>query len=214
MSKVYLVTGASRGIGLGLTTALLQRPNTTVIAAVRDPSKATALQNLHCGNGSKIIIIKIDSGNRNDPATAILELQTQHGINVIDVVICNAGISDYYGPVSSTPLIEFQRHLEINTIAPIGLFQAVVPLLKKSAKPKFVGMSTRVASMADMGGMPLPAAAYGASKAALNYWIRKAHFENPWLIAFSLSPGYVPTFSISNISFFFFFFFLLLLLLF
>lgn len=39
--------------------------------------------------------------------------------------------------------------------------------------------------------MPIPAAAYGASKAAINYITRKIHFENDWLIAFFIHPGCV-----------------------
>jgi NAD(P)-dependent dehydrogenase (short-subunit alcohol dehydrogenase family) len=37
----------------------------------------------------------------------------------------------------------------------------------------------------------LPVTAYGSSKAAVNYIVRKIHFENPDLIAFPIHPGYV-----------------------
>jgi NAD(P)-dependent dehydrogenase (short-subunit alcohol dehydrogenase family) len=50
-----------------------------------------------------------------------------------------------------------------------------------------------VASIGDMGSLPLKSAAYGASKAAVNYIVRKIHFENPGLIAFPMSPGWVQT---------------------
>jgi norsolorinic acid ketoreductase len=41
--------------------------------------------------------------------------------------------------------------------------------------------------------MPMPVTAYGASKATLNYIVRKIHFENEHLIAFPISPGWVQT---------------------
>jgi norsolorinic acid ketoreductase len=40
---------------------------------------------------------------------------------------------------------------------------------------------------------PFPATALGISKAALNFLVRKIHFENDWLVAFPLHPGFVQT---------------------
>ncbi len=57
MVATYLVTGASRGIGFELTKQLLARGD-EVISAVRDPSKASALQGLP--NSNKLHIVKID----------------------------------------------------------------------------------------------------------------------------------------------------------
>lgn len=44
-----------------------------------------------------------------------------------------------------------------------------------------------------MGDIPVPATAYGISKVAVHYMLRKIHFENEKLIAFTLSPGWVKT---------------------
>ncbi len=57
MVATYLVTGASRGIGFELTKQLLARGD-HVIAAVRDPSKASALKSLP--NAANLDIVKID----------------------------------------------------------------------------------------------------------------------------------------------------------
>jgi len=69
----------------------------------------------------------------------------------------------------------------------------VVPLLKHAPKPVFVGITTGLASLGDMASLPVQSTAYGMSKAALNYAVRKIHFENEWLVAFVLSPGWVRT---------------------
>lgn len=116
-------------------------------------------------------------------------LQAQYGIDKIDVVIANAGISKYYGSAEITPISEVREHFEVNTIGVILLFQATAPLLKRSSAPVFVGISTGVASIGDMGTLPLPSAAYGISKVALNYFVQKVHYENPDITAFVLSPG-------------------------
>ena len=47
--------------------------------------------------------------------------------------------------------------------------------------------------MGDMEMYPLPDTAYGASKAALNFVVRKLHFEHENLTIFPISPGWVQT---------------------
>lgn len=69
------------------------------------------------------------------------------------------------------------------------LFQAVLPLLNFAVKPKFVVLSSAVASINQADKIPLEASAYGASKAAINFIARKIHQENEGLIAFPISPG-------------------------
>lgn len=179
------------GLGRGLLSSLIQRPNTTVIAGVRNLSSesTTSLSTLPTGTGSKIITVKIDSTIPSSATDAINELTNTHSISALDVVIANAGISNYYGPAVSTPLAEAREHLEVNVIGTLALFQATWPLLEKAKKPIFVALSTGLASITDMGSMPVQATAYGMSKAALNYMVRKIHFENEALISFVISPG-------------------------
>jgi norsolorinic acid ketoreductase len=87
-NTVYLITGANRGLGLGLVDALLKRSHTTVIAGVRDvDASAKKLQALPVGQGSKIIIAKFDSMDQKSPAKALEGIE---GLDKIDVVISNA----------------------------------------------------------------------------------------------------------------------------
>jgi len=179
------------GLGRGVLEVLIQRPNTTVIAGVRNISdeSSTSLSTLPTGAGSKVIAVRIDSTIPSSATDAIKELTSTHSITTLDVVIANAGISKYYGLAASTPLSELRDHLEVNTIGVLALFQATWPLLEKAKKPIFVALSTGLASITDMESMPVPATAYGASKVALNYVVRKIHFENEALISFVISPG-------------------------
>lgn len=133
----------------------------------------------------------IDNIDDSSAKKAIDVIQTQYGITKIDVVIANAGISKYYGPATATPLIEVREHFEVNVVGTLILFQAAWPLLKASLQPIFMALSTGVASIGDMESLPLPTTAYGMSKVAVNYMVRKIHFENPELTAFVMSPGYV-----------------------
>ncbi|KAF7916079.1 hypothetical protein BELL_0970g00010 [Botrytis elliptica] len=194
-TKTYLITGANRGLGRGLLEALVQRQNTTVIAGVRDLSSTSSksLSDISTATGSRIIPLAISSTDDLSPSQAVEALQKTHSVTSIDVVIANAGISQYYGKVSETPLSEVRDHFEVNTIGVLTLYQATLPLLLKSPTPVFVALSTSLASIGAMGDIPVPATPYGMSKVALNYMVRKIHFENEKLTAFVLTPGWVQT---------------------
>jgi len=88
-NTVYLITGANRGLGLGLVTALLKRPNTIIIAGVRDvtSSSSQALLSLHTAEASKVVLAHIDS---NDQRSAELAVKGLEDIDKIDIVIANA----------------------------------------------------------------------------------------------------------------------------
>lgn len=123
MSSTYLITGANRGIGKGLTVTLLQRPNSTVIAGVRDPAaSATTLNSLPTAAGSRIVVVKIDSQSETDAKEAISLLRTQHSITSLDIVIANAGIAHSGTTVAQTSSQSLRDHLNTNTIGPVLLF--------------------------------------------------------------------------------------------
>ena len=194
----YLITGASRGIGKGFVTELLQRPSTTVIAAVRDPSKDTSksLAHLPVAPGSKLIIVKLDSAVETDAFDAVTSLRQDHKITSLDVVIANAGISHSGRPVIQSSTAAALEHFSVNSVAPLILFQATAGLLKASnnGRPAFIALTSIIGSI---GGMELLAtfpprlSPYGASKAALNWLVRRLHFEEPWLTSFAIHPGLV-----------------------
>ncbi|KAF7967622.1 hypothetical protein HWV62_33637 [Athelia sp. TMB] len=194
-TTTYLITGANRGLGLGLAEAFLARPNVTVIAAVRNPSSSesvASLKALPVGAGSKLIFVKIDSLSETDAAAAVKQLQTEHGISALDVVIANSGIANQMGPAIVTPIDEVRAHFEVNAVGPLVLFQATAALLE-AAQGKFFVMSSAMGSVGDMELMPAPNTAYGSSKAAVNFITRKIHFEHPKITAVALTPGWVQT---------------------
>jgi norsolorinic acid ketoreductase len=170
-----------------LLKTLIQRPNTVVVAGVRNPSDSfsKSLESLLTGPGSKVIVGFIDSNDDNSAKKAIDVLQSQHNINKIDTVVANAGISEYYGPATITPISEVREHFKVNVVGTVALFQAAWPLLKASPHLMPMALSTGVASIGDMKSLPLPATAYRMSKVAVNYMVRKIHFENPELTVLS-----------------------------
>jgi norsolorinic acid ketoreductase len=162
---------------------------------VRDPKAALSqeLLSLQAGKGSKVILIKIDSAVDSDPQAAITDLQQSYGIKKIDVVIANAGIAEHAAVVAEASPEAIRQHLDVNLIGVITLFQATAVLLQKSSQPKFFVLSSMLGSLNLIEAIPGPWLAYGITKAALNYTVRKIHFENEWLTAVALSPGFTQT---------------------
>ncbi|KXH51920.1 short-chain dehydrogenase [Colletotrichum nymphaeae SA-01] len=200
-SHTYLVTGASRGIGKGFVTALLQRPSTRVIASVRDllADSSKALRCLDRGENSTLILIKIDSSIDEDPATAIELLQKEHNISTIDTIIANAGISHTSAPIRDISSTTALDHVKINSIAPLLLFSAAAPLLMNSKKPMFVAVSSVIGSISMQDSLAksfppsISTSPYGASKAMLNWYVKRLGIEEAWVTALVLNPGLVET---------------------
>ncbi|KAH6880820.1 hypothetical protein B0T10DRAFT_411805 [Thelonectria olida] len=198
--STILVTGGNRGIGLGFVKTFLARPNTVVIAAVRDPKHATskALLDLPKADGAQLVTVKVDSTIPEDAISAVAELQKEHGINSLDIVIANAGISIGGSTVRKTAVDNINKHFRVNAIGPIALFQATADLLQasKTGNPIFIAISTLIGSLGSMealAGFPPTQSPYGGSKTALNWFIRRLHFEEPWLTSFVFHPGLVET---------------------
>ncbi|KAL3257716.1 hypothetical protein ABHI18_006601 [Aspergillus niger] len=137
---IYLITGASRGIGLALTQTLLLRPNTTVVATMRNPTTNSLYTNPpQTSPTSTLILLPLDIQSTTSITTAIETLESKHNITHIDTVISNAGYyNDATRRVDNIPLSTVQSHFDVNTLGTIRLFQGVYDMLKKSTKPVFV----------------------------------------------------------------------------
>ncbi|EJU05876.1 NADP-binding protein [Dacryopinax primogenitus] len=188
---VYLVSGANRGIGLGLVTSLATRANVIVFGGVRDPSSATDLKALQNKYPRTVHIVKLTSASRSDNLAAIEQIKRTAGR--LDVVIANAGIAKFWGSILDTPEEEMREHYEVNVVGPTVLFQAAWPLLKKSTRPDFAIISSVAGSIAVGAAMPAGVLAYGASKAGANFLAMKLHSEHPELVVIPIHPGSVAT---------------------
>ncbi|KAL8923937.1 MAG: hypothetical protein Q9208_004374, partial [Pyrenodesmia sp. 3 TL-2023] len=179
-------------IGAGLFEVYLSRPNTIVIAGVRDPSHPTSqkLSSISKDPSSKIIIVKIDNKSETDPAAAVESIQSQ-GIDRLDLVIANAGLCNDWSPVATVDPEVFKEHVVVNGFAPLFLFQALLPLLQNSEGAKFVGIGSPMGSIGGMDQRPYPMTAYGSSKAIMHWLVRKVHFEHPEIVSLVVDPGRV-----------------------
>ncbi|CAN9240602.1 unnamed protein product [Alternaria alternata] len=186
-STTVLITGANRGLGLGLLQRYLAQPNHTVIAGNRNPAhpSSQALAKLPKGEGSKLIVVKIDASIEEDASIAIKELQDHHGIDHLDIVIANAGVAYTYPSVAELKLDDLRGHMAPNVYGFVTLYQATRALLQKSQRePIFTPIGNQ---------LPLHNAAYAPTKVMVHWLTKRINGEDPWLNAFVLDPGWVQT---------------------
>ncbi|KAK7949583.1 aflatoxin biosynthesis ketoreductase nor-1 [Apiospora saccharicola] len=165
---VVFISGVSRGIGRTLAETYLSKPNHTVIGSTRS-GKDADLGAFPAADGSKVILVKIESTTLSDPEAAVKEL-TAAGVDHVDVVIANAGLSPAVLPPAVADLEDAAQAFTVNTLGPWSLFKALLPLLEKSQNAKWVGITSAVASIGSMEAFGAHVApAYGISKVGLNW---------------------------------------------
>lgn len=179
-----------QGIGYGFVEKYFARPNTTVIATVRDPESAKSLHDISKADGSNVILVKVESVSETDAIEAVKSLRSQ-GINHLDVVIANAGVFHHHAfiEVSKMKANDLLEHVDVNAAGPVRLFQATLPLLQAAKQPKFIVISSFAGTISNAERINFPLSSYAASKAAVNFLLRRIHIEHPDLIAVSVHPG-------------------------
>ncbi|WP_442756369.1 SDR family oxidoreductase [Methylocystis sp. JAN1] len=156
----WLIAGASRGIGLELARQLASRGE-RVTASVRSEAGRAALDAALAPAGRKGRVLVFDTRDEariRAAAGAVAE--------PIDALIANAGA---YGPQRQSALdMDFDGVLDlfnVNTLGPLRVVQAFLPLIRRGENPRVVMMSSVLGSMALEGTFNV---GYRASKAALN----------------------------------------------
>jgi NAD(P)-dependent dehydrogenase (short-subunit alcohol dehydrogenase family) len=155
MSKTFLVTGASRGLGRSIAVAALEAGH-QVIATARKPE---LFDDLVARHGQRILPVRLDVTDAGAAADAI-----QRGIAVfgsIDVVINNAGFANV-GAVEDMSMDGIASQFATNFFGSVHVIKAVLPHLRRQGAGRIIQVSSIGARTATAG-----AAAYYASKAAL-----------------------------------------------
>ena len=189
MTKSALITGVSRttGIGFHIARGLLSRGYHVTIT-VR--SKSTSVEALTALQNS----CEVHEVNLSDAASIRTFGKTfRVGHKTLDLLINNAGtLLD--GEISLAQLSATMMHdtFMVNTIAPVLIFQEVLPLLQASSDPRVVNISSSAGQLGD-GTLQAWAPAYSASKAALNAITQQMAAAYPNLAVNSVCPGWCST---------------------
>jgi NAD(P)-dependent dehydrogenase (short-subunit alcohol dehydrogenase family) len=182
-----LVTGANRGIGLGLARQLLSRGD-TVDATVRDPSTAAQLRAL--APATRLRIHACDVADR----ASVAELAGALGDAALDAVINNAGVwGGQHQTVADLDEAEALRTYEVNALGPLRVVRAVLPHLRRGAGKKVLNITSGMGSIDDntSGGWY----GYRMAKAALNMATRSlaVDLKREQIACAVINPGWVQT---------------------
>ncbi|BGP11743.1 hypothetical protein JCM10049v2_007663 [Rhodotorula toruloides] len=197
MPHTYLISGTSRGLGLGLVRYLLSSSKQTkVIAGVRNPSSAIDLQSLVDDFGNeRLHLLKLDVENAVENALADLESSGFLGDGGLDTLIANAGISNALPPPSETTPELVQANLNVNLYGVMNLVSSSLPLLRKGQAKQIFAVSSTVGSLGGLFSENSLYTAYCMSKTILNMYMRKLSVElkEEGFTVVMYSPGFVKT---------------------
>ncbi|KAI4518099.1 NAD(P)-binding protein [Schizophyllum commune Loenen D] len=190
-STVYLVSGATRGIGLAFVTLLAERPNTIVFAGARDPANASDLQALAAKHPDNVLLVELKASDVEGNARTIEQIRQKTGR--LDVVIANAAISKSMDSLVNVSPETMREHYDVNVVGTLVLFQAAYPLMKASPTRKFIVMGAKGGSITNGPEYGILVGAYCCTKAAVHYMAKKLQFENEDFVIFPICPGAVDT---------------------
>jgi len=197
----YVVTGASRGLGLAFVKHLASIEGNTVIGLVRNKS-ATEKQLAQDGF-TNIQVVSADITDAKALASAADEVATITG-GTLDVLINNAALiapkSAFLDVTQQTP-DELQEDLmttfQANVVGVAHTINAFLPLIRKGQLKKIVTLSSGMADLDLINDYDIAVAGpYSVSKAATNALMAKYHAavgKKEGICCFCISPGYVQT---------------------
>lgn len=186
MSKVILVTGANRGIGLEVAHQLAARGH-TVYLGCRDITAGTiAAESLK----GAVRVLQLDVSSPESVRSAAREFASRE--NALDVLINNAGIiHDGDSDITTMNPELIERTMRTNTFGALRTSQAFLPLLRKSRQPRIINMSSGGGQLSE--GLETWAPAYCISKTALNGVTVQLAGALPDFAVNSVCPGWVRT---------------------
>ncbi len=150
---VVLVTGGSKGIGLAIAKAFVERGDRVVIGA-RNPPAGLETERLH--------VVKADVRKPEDAQKLVDETVSKFG--GLDVLVNNAGIGRFAN-VADMRLEDWHAIIETNLNGVFYCTRAAIPVMRRAGGGFIVNISSLAGKNAFPGG-----AAYCASKAALNHF--------------------------------------------
>lgn len=154
MSKVWFITGSSRGLGRSLTEAVLASGD-HVAATARNPEQLKDLLEKYPG---QVYPLQLDVTNKEQIVASIERTIEKFGR--IDVLVNNAG----FGIVGATEAYtdeQVRSQLETNLYAPIAITRAVLPYMRKQRSGRILQISSIGGRVGNAGLTIYQAAKFG-----------------------------------------------------
>ena len=144
MPKVYLVTGASRGLGREIARAVLEKGD-RLVAGARTPSD---LDDLMAAYGDRVRVVALDVTDALAAAAAVQTAVNEFGR--LDVVVNNAGYANL-ASIEDVTLDDFRAQLDTNLLGVVNVTKAALPVLREQGSGHIIQVSSVGGRMATAG---------------------------------------------------------------
>lgn len=181
-NKVWLITGAGRGMGVDIAKSALAA-GYKVVATGRNTDKVAKA----IGVSANLLVVKLDITNPADAESAVKAAVDKFGR--IDVLVNNAA-NFYAGFFEELTPEQMERQLTTSLVGPMNVTRAVLPLMRKQRS----GLIITISSTAGLIGFEF-GTAYAASKFGLEGWMQSLQTEvEPFGIdTITVNPGFFRT---------------------
>ncbi|MBY0310743.1 MAG: SDR family oxidoreductase [Phycisphaerales bacterium] len=198
-SRVALITGANKGIGLE-TARQLGRLGTIVLLGSRDQARGQHAAETLRGERVDARFVPLDVTNSDSIAAAARSIERDFG--VLDILVNNAAVMFHGedGLASTTSMRIFRETFDVNFFGMIETTQAMLPLIRKSPSGRIVNLTSNLGSIAEHSDphssiYHVKISAYDFSKVAVNMFTQHlAHELRDTSIKVNAAhPGWVKT---------------------
>lgn len=157
--KVAIVTGSSQGIGKSIAQGLAEQ-GAKVVVSSRKQESVDAVAAEFKADGYEAVGIQCHIGDTQQRQALITKTIEQYGR--IDILVNNAAINPYYGPLEGSDEAVFDKIMEVNVKAPWLLSNLALPHMKEKGGGSIINISS-VEGLRPGFGLGL----YSATKSAL-----------------------------------------------
>lgn len=191
--RTALVTGASRGIGLGIAVSLAERGYALTVTSRSSGALEDVAEQLRAAGSPSVLAVPADVADEDAMAELARRHEDEHG--ALSALVLAAGVGSA-GEIAGYPLKRWDKQFAVNVRSAFVLVNRLLPLMRQTAAARPGGVS-RVIALASIEAIyPEPGlGAYGASKAALVSLCSSVNTEESGrgVAATAVSPGYVDT---------------------
>jgi len=154
LSKAWLITGSSRGLGRALAEAVLAGGH-KLVATARNPAQLADLVGRY---GDQVRAVGLDVTDERAAANAIKTAVDAFGR--LDVLTNNAGYGDI-GSIEETSLADFRAQIETNLFGVINVTKAAISLMREQGSGHIIQFSSIGGRIGPPGRAPYAAAKWG-----------------------------------------------------